>query len=155
MPPCVKVVGSEERKRTLTPLALRERYSVLNEPGLPVVNAMERTEVKINTISEQLGLSWAELARELHFSVDDINRIRVENPNSLLDQSTALLNLWATRESRRAKMETLCTALKNIDRADIVTALEAAQPTPAPQRRAPVALATVTPPCCRPASSTH
>lgn len=24
-----------------------------------VVNAMERTEVKINTISEQLGLSWA------------------------------------------------------------------------------------------------
>lgn len=97
-----------------------------------------------------------ELARELHFSVDDINRIRVENPNSLLDQSSALLNLWATRESRRAKskssptrpglsgtfvdscdaaadlflsVETLCTALKNIDRADIVTALEAAQPT--------------------------
>uniref|UniRef100_A0A673Z602 Ankyrin 1 n=1 Tax=Salmo trutta TaxID=8032 RepID=A0A673Z602_SALTR len=34
MPPCVKVVGSEERRRTLTPLALRERYSVLNEPGL-------------------------------------------------------------------------------------------------------------------------
>lgn len=29
-----QVVGSEERKRTLTPLALRERYSVLNEPGL-------------------------------------------------------------------------------------------------------------------------
>lgn len=28
-----QVVGSEERKRTLTPLALRERYSVLNEPG--------------------------------------------------------------------------------------------------------------------------
>uniref|UniRef100_A0A8C8EN64 ZU5 domain-containing protein n=1 Tax=Oncorhynchus tshawytscha TaxID=74940 RepID=A0A8C8EN64_ONCTS len=34
MPPCVKVVGSEERRRTLTPLALRERYSMLNEPGL-------------------------------------------------------------------------------------------------------------------------
>lgn len=29
-----QVVGSEERKRTLTPLALRERYSVLNEPCL-------------------------------------------------------------------------------------------------------------------------
>ncbi|XP_057675824.1 ankyrin-1 isoform X7 [Corythoichthys intestinalis] len=124
MPPCIKVVGSEERRRTLTPLALRERYSALNEPGLATVNAMERTEVKINMISEQLGLSWAELARELQFGVDDINRIRVENPNSLLDQSAALLNLWAGREGKRAKMESLYTALKNIDRADIVSSLE-------------------------------
>lgn len=92
------------------------------------VNAVERTEVKINLISEQLGLSWAgqcwdqgvllplhpahllssffpltELARELQFSVEDINRIRVENPNSLLDQSSALLNLWASREDKWAK----------------------------------------------------
>ncbi|XP_034085165.1 ankyrin-1 isoform X7 [Gymnodraco acuticeps] len=124
MPPCVKVVGSEERRRTLTPLALRERYSALNEPGVATVNAMERTELKINLISEQLGLSWAELARELQFGVDDINRIRVENPNSLLDQSSALLNLWAGREGKRAKMESLYTALKNIDRADIMTSLE-------------------------------
>ncbi|KAK5851843.1 hypothetical protein PBY51_023364 [Eleginops maclovinus] len=128
MPPCVKVAGSEERRRTLTPLALRERYSALNEPGVATVNAMERTELKINLISEQLGLSWAELARELQFGVDDINRIRVENPNSLLDQSSALLNLWASREGKRAKMESLYTALKNIDRADIITSLEGQPP---------------------------
>uniref|UniRef100_UPI003AB02D68 uncharacterized protein ank1b n=1 Tax=Centroberyx gerrardi TaxID=166262 RepID=UPI003AB02D68 len=132
MPPCVKVVGSEERRRTLTPLALRERYSALNEPGVATVNAMERTEIKINIISEQLGLSWAELARELQFGVDDINRIRVENPNSLLDQSSALLNLWASREGKRAKMESLYGALKNIDRSDIVTSLESQAPQPAP-----------------------
>ncbi|XP_044029827.1 ankyrin-1-like isoform X4 [Siniperca chuatsi] len=132
MPPCVKVIGSEERRRTLTPLALRERYSALNEPGVATVNAMERTEIKINIISEQLGLSWAELARELQFGVDDINRIRVENPNSLLDQSSALLNLWASREGKRAKMESLYTALRNIDRADIVTSLEGQAPQPAP-----------------------
>ncbi|XP_064163969.1 ankyrin-1 isoform X2 [Anguilla rostrata] len=124
MPPCIKVLGSEERRRTLTPLALRERYSTLNEPALASLNAMERTEIKISLISEQLGLSWAELARELQFSVDDINRIRVENPNSLLDQSSALLNLWATREGKRAKMESLYGALRNIDRTDIVTSLE-------------------------------
>ncbi|XP_026195709.1 ankyrin-1 isoform X3 [Anabas testudineus] len=132
MPPCVKVVGSEERRRTLTPLALRERYSALNEPSVATVNAMERTEIKINIIAEQLGLSWAELARELQFGVDDINRIRVENPNSLLDQSSALLNLWASREGKRAKMESLYTALRNIDRADIVTSLEGPAPQPAP-----------------------
>ncbi|RVE65642.1 hypothetical protein OJAV_G00118420 [Oryzias javanicus] len=130
MPPCVKVAGSEERRRTLTPLALRERYSALNDPAAVTVNAMERTEIKINIISEQLGLSWAELARELHFGVDDINRIRVENPNSLLDQSSTLLNLWASREGKKAKMESLYTALKNIDRADIVASLEG-QPPPA------------------------
>uniref|UniRef100_A0A8C8CPW2 Ankyrin 1, erythrocytic b n=1 Tax=Oncorhynchus tshawytscha TaxID=74940 RepID=A0A8C8CPW2_ONCTS len=122
MPPCVKVVGSEERRRTLTPLALRERYSMLNEPGLG--KSYHRTELKISLISEQLGLSWAELARELHFGVDDINRIRVENPNSLLDQSSALLNLWAGREGKRAKMESVYGALKNIDRSDIVSSVE-------------------------------
>lgn len=37
--------------------------------------------------------------------MDDINKIRVENPNSLLEQSSALLNLWATREGKRAKSE--------------------------------------------------
>uniref|UniRef100_A0A8C9NX06 Ankyrin 1 n=1 Tax=Serinus canaria TaxID=9135 RepID=A0A8C9NX06_SERCA len=44
-----------------------------------------------------------ELARELQFGVDDINRIRVENPNSLLEQSIALLNLWASREGKNVK----------------------------------------------------
>ncbi|XP_071379248.1 ankyrin-1a isoform X1 [Centroberyx affinis] len=128
MPPCIKIVGSEDRRRTLTPLALRERYSALNEPALASMSAMERTELKMALIAEQLGLSWAELARELQLSVDDINKIRVENPNSLLEQSSALLNLWATREGKRAKMESLYTALKSIDRMDIVNMLEGQPP---------------------------
>lgn len=53
----------------------------------------------------RLLLFYTELARELQLSVDDINKIRVENPNSLLEQSSALLNLWATREGKRAKSE--------------------------------------------------
>ncbi|XP_024909485.1 LOW QUALITY PROTEIN: ankyrin-1-like [Cynoglossus semilaevis] len=128
MPPCIRIMGSEDRRRTLTPLALRERYSALNEPAMASMSAMERTELKMAVIAEQLGLSWAELARELQLSVDDINKIRVENPNSLLEQSSALLNLWATREGKRAKMESLYTALKSIDRMDIVSMLEG-QPT--------------------------
>uniref|UniRef100_A0A6Q2X8M0 Ankyrin 1, erythrocytic b n=1 Tax=Esox lucius TaxID=8010 RepID=A0A6Q2X8M0_ESOLU len=36
-----------------------------------------------------------------------VNTIRVENPNSLLDQSSALLNLWASREGKRAKSESV------------------------------------------------
>uniref|UniRef100_A0A8C7QJH9 ZU5 domain-containing protein n=1 Tax=Oncorhynchus mykiss TaxID=8022 RepID=A0A8C7QJH9_ONCMY len=34
MPPCIKAAGSEDRRRTLTPLALRERYSAMNEPAM-------------------------------------------------------------------------------------------------------------------------
>uniref|UniRef100_A0A4W6GCI0 Ankyrin 1 n=1 Tax=Lates calcarifer TaxID=8187 RepID=A0A4W6GCI0_LATCA len=75
------------------------------------MSAMERTELKMAVIAEQLGLSWAELARELQLSVDDINKIRVENPNSLLEQSSALLNLWATREGKRAKSDGVMWAL--------------------------------------------
>uniref|UniRef100_A0A3Q2QV43 Ankyrin-1 n=1 Tax=Fundulus heteroclitus TaxID=8078 RepID=A0A3Q2QV43_FUNHE len=134
MPPCIKIIGSDDRRRTLTPLALRERYSALNEPAMGKrLSAMERTELKMAVIAEQLGLSWAELARELQLSVDDINRIRVENPNSLLEQSSALLNLWATREGKRAKMESLYTALKNIDRMDIINMLEGHPPQPVRQ----------------------
>lgn len=104
----VQIIGSEDRRRTLTPLALRERYSALNEPAMgrristfPLwrsprfyfclstvfyvqlnynpgfngqdvelwsdfglvcaasMSAMERTELKMAVIAEQLGLSWA------------------------------------------------------------------------------------------------
>ena len=52
-------------------------------------------------------MSPRELARELQFGVDDINRIRVENPNSLLEQSIALLNLWVSREGKSVRSEYL------------------------------------------------
>uniref|UniRef100_A0A669C1I4 Ankyrin 1 n=1 Tax=Oreochromis niloticus TaxID=8128 RepID=A0A669C1I4_ORENI len=92
MPPCIKV-------KIIKHLSFIFMFSAAS------MSAMERTELKMAVIAEQLGLSWAELARELQLSVDDINKIRVENPNSLLEQSSALLNLWATREGKRAKRE--------------------------------------------------
>uniref|UniRef100_A0A672U052 Ankyrin 1 n=1 Tax=Strigops habroptila TaxID=2489341 RepID=A0A672U052_STRHB len=52
-------------------------------------------------------VSPPELARELQFGVDEINRIRVENPNSLLEQSLALLNLWVSREGKSVNSEYL------------------------------------------------
>uniref|UniRef100_A0A2K5F2M8 Ankyrin-1 n=1 Tax=Aotus nancymaae TaxID=37293 RepID=A0A2K5F2M8_AOTNA len=122
MPPCTKGNGAEDRRRTLTPLALR--YSILSESTPGLLSGTDQAEMKMAIISEHLGLSWAELARELQFSVEDINRIRVENPNSLLEQSVALLNLWVIREGQNAKMENLCSALRSIDRGEIVNMLE-------------------------------
>ncbi|XP_019504782.1 PREDICTED: ankyrin-1 [Hipposideros armiger] len=122
MPPCIKASGVDDRRRTLTPLALR--YSILSESTQGFLSGTDRADMKMAIISEHLGLSWAELARELQFSVEDINRIRVENPNSLLEQSAALLNLWVIREGKNAKMENLFAALRNIDRSEIVNMLE-------------------------------
>ncbi|XP_054373467.1 ankyrin-1-like isoform X8 [Molothrus ater] len=124
IPPCSKGSGSDERRRTLTPLSLRERYSILSETSFGSLSSTDKADQKMVDIAEQLGLSWAELARELQFGVDDINRIRVENPNSLLEQSIALLNLWASREGKNVKIENLYTALRNIDRSEIVNMLE-------------------------------
>ncbi|XP_007960499.3 ankyrin-1 isoform X12 [Chlorocebus sabaeus] len=121
MPPCSKGSGAEDRRRTPTPLALR--YSILSESTPGLLSGTDQAE-KMAVISEHLGLSWAELARELQFSVEDINRIRVENPNSLLEQSVALLNLWVIREGQNTDMENLCTALQSIDRGEIVNMLE-------------------------------
>lgn len=44
----------------------------------------------------------SELARELDFSVDEINFIRVENPNSLTAQSFMLLKKWVHRDGKNA-----------------------------------------------------
>lgn len=43
-----------------------------------------------------------ELARELEFSEDDIQLVRSENPNSLQEQSHALLQRWVEREGKHA-----------------------------------------------------
>lgn len=43
-----------------------------------------------------------ELASELGFDEEQVNRIRVKNPNSLQDQSHALIRQWTKREGTNA-----------------------------------------------------
>ena len=50
----------------------------------------------------QRGPSLPELARELDFTEEQIHQIRVENPNSLQDQSHALLKYWLERDGKLA-----------------------------------------------------
>uniref|UniRef100_A0A8C2BB80 Ankyrin 2 n=1 Tax=Cyprinus carpio TaxID=7962 RepID=A0A8C2BB80_CYPCA len=57
---------------------------------------------RLAVIADHLGFSWSELARELEFSEVQINQIRNENPNSLQDQSHALIRLWKEREGKNA-----------------------------------------------------
>uniref|UniRef100_A0A9J8A223 Ankyrin 3 n=1 Tax=Cyprinus carpio carpio TaxID=630221 RepID=A0A9J8A223_CYPCA len=84
----------------------------------------ERTDARMAIVADHLGLSWTELAREMEFSVDEINQIRVENPNSLTAQSFMLLKKWVSRDGKNATTDALTAVLTKINRLDIVTLLE-------------------------------
>ncbi|XP_055360032.1 ankyrin-3-like isoform X17 [Betta splendens] len=84
----------------------------------------ERTDLRIAIVADHLGLSWTELARELDFSVEEINFIRVENPNSLTAQSFMFLKKWVHRDGKNATTDALTAVLTKINRLDIVTLLE-------------------------------
>ncbi|XP_016296457.1 ankyrin-3-like isoform X13 [Sinocyclocheilus anshuiensis] len=84
----------------------------------------ERTDVRMAIVADHLGLSWTELAREMEFSVDEINQIRVENPNSLTAQSFMLLKKWVSRDGKNATTDALTAVLTKLNRLDIVTLLE-------------------------------
>ncbi|XP_058882470.1 ankyrin-3-like isoform X34 [Acipenser ruthenus] len=101
-----------ERRHTFASLALR--------PESPC----ERTDLRMAIVADHLGLSWTELAREMDFSVDEINHIRVENPNSLIAQSFMLLKKWVSRDGKNATTDALTAVLTKINRMDIVTLLE-------------------------------
>ncbi|KAM5323534.1 ankyrin-3 isoform 3-T3 [Glossophaga mutica] len=113
-----------DRRQSFASLALRKRYSYLNEPGMSPQSPCERTDIRMAIVADHLGLSWTELARELNFSVDEINQIRVENPNSLISQSFMLLKKWVTRDGKNATTDALTSVLTKINRIDIVTLLE-------------------------------
>ncbi|KAI4883819.1 hypothetical protein NFI96_033231 [Prochilodus magdalenae] len=84
----------------------------------------DRREGRLAVMADHLGFSWTELARELEFGEEQINHIRAENPNSLQDQSHALLRLWTEREGTNATERTLITKLTKINRMDIVHLIE-------------------------------
>ncbi|XP_026868914.2 ankyrin-2b isoform X3 [Electrophorus electricus] len=84
----------------------------------------DRKESRLAVIADHLGFSWTELARELEFDEEQINQIRAENPNSLQDQSHALISLWTEREGTNATESTLIAKLTKINRMDIVHLIE-------------------------------
>ncbi|XP_055364942.1 ankyrin-2 isoform X2 [Betta splendens] len=84
----------------------------------------DRKEETLAIIADLLGFSWTELARELEFSEDDIQLVRTENPNSLQEQSHALLQHWVEREGKHATEDCLVKRLTKINRMDIVHLIE-------------------------------
>ncbi|XP_056651836.1 ankyrin-3 isoform X11 [Monodelphis domestica] len=110
--PAHKKTEKADRRQSFASMALR--------PQSPC----ERTDIRMAIVADHLGLSWTELARELNFSVDEINQIRVENPNSLIAQSFMLLKKWVTRDGKNATTDALTSVLTKINRIDIVTLLE-------------------------------
>ncbi|XP_061915145.1 ankyrin-3-like isoform X22 [Entelurus aequoreus] len=113
-----------ERRHTFASLALRKRYSYLTDPAASPQSPCERTDLRMAIVADHLGLSWTELAREMNFTVDEINHVRLENPNSLTAQSFMLLKKWVSREGKNATTDSLTAVLTKVNRMDIVNLLE-------------------------------
>ncbi|XP_077462006.1 uncharacterized protein ank2a isoform X2 [Stigmatopora argus] len=84
----------------------------------------DRKDEALAIIADLLGFSWTELARELEFNEDEIQFIRSHNPNSLQEQSHALLQRWVEREGKHATEDCLIKKLTKINRMDIVHLIE-------------------------------
>ncbi|XP_053474927.1 ankyrin-2 [Ictalurus furcatus] len=80
----------------------------------------DRKEEILSIIADLLGFSWTELAKELEFNENEVQQVRAENPNSLQEQSTALLQRWTEREGKHATEDCLIKKLTKINRMDIV-----------------------------------
>ncbi|XP_061082211.1 ankyrin-3 isoform X1 [Conger conger] len=125
----VEQAGSERRRSRRT--VGKEGSQVAGPHVAPIAeikpspqSPCERTDLRMAIVADHLGLSWTELAREMDFSVDEINHIRVENPNSLTAQSFMLLKKWVNRDGKNATTDALTAVLTKINRMDIVTLLE-------------------------------
>ncbi|XP_076869067.1 ankyrin-2 isoform X2 [Brachyhypopomus gauderio] len=104
-----------------------QRISVSSSPDQSKVDwhdDADRKEETLTIIADLLGFSWTELARELEFSDDEVKQVRLEKPNSLQEQSAALLQRWAEREGKHASEECLIKRLTKINRMDIVHLIE-------------------------------
>ncbi|XP_078453869.1 uncharacterized protein LOC144720730 isoform X12 [Lampetra planeri] len=114
------------RRQPYTSLALRKHYGSLNALGLLTAghSPSEKTSLRLSEIAGHLGISWPELARELSFHEDQINRIRMENPISVAEQGHELLRQWTAHDGPAATVEKLKVALTRIHRLDIVSLVE-------------------------------
>ncbi|XP_040588515.1 ankyrin-3 isoform X1 [Mesocricetus auratus] len=120
--PSVTTKSARHKRTEATPLKSKSGKAGSRRTGPQ--SPCERTDIRMAIVADHLGLSWTELARELNFSVDEINQIRVENPNSLISQSFMLLKKWVTRDGKNATTDALTSVLTKINRIDIVTLLE-------------------------------
>ncbi|TSN95660.1 Ankyrin-2 [Bagarius yarrelli] len=85
-----------------------QRLSDSSSPDHSQVNwnsDVDRKEEILSITADLLGFSWTELAKELEFSENEVQQVRVENPNSLQEQSSALLQRWSEREGKQATVQ--------------------------------------------------
>ncbi|XP_072351976.1 ankyrin-2b isoform X27 [Scyliorhinus torazame] len=107
-----------------------EEVTGIQDKSVDALEDSERAEQRLYLIADHLGFSWTELARDLDFTEEQIHQIRIENPNSLVDQSQALLKYWMERDGKCASDEKLMETLTKINRMDIISLLETTQTSP-------------------------
>uniref|UniRef100_G3UEE5 Ankyrin 2 n=1 Tax=Loxodonta africana TaxID=9785 RepID=G3UEE5_LOXAF len=122
--PIYTKIDKYDRRDFYTLAQSKKNFSTVTRPSVDPQDEQERIEERLAYIADHLGFSWTELARELDFTEEQIHQIRIENPNSLQDQSHALLKYWLERDGNHATDTSLIECLTKINRMDIVHLME-------------------------------
>ena len=69
------------------------------------------TRDQCNALAKLISKNWQDVARKLSFSEQDINSIKVGNPQNPADESLEMLHQWLDREGSEATVSILCKAL--------------------------------------------
>ncbi|XP_050393549.1 titin isoform X4 [Patella vulgata] len=87
--------------------------------GIIVKDTIRRSQMRLNDIADHVRGDWVVLAQQLGIRMTDVNSIK-NDYNNVNDQALAMLQLWVQREGNRATGNELESALRSINREDVI-----------------------------------
>ncbi|KAK3742700.1 hypothetical protein RRG08_025644 [Elysia crispata] len=98
---------------------IRNRHDFLRGKGLVIQDSVNRAELKLTDIADLVQGDWVVLAQQLHISISDINHIK-NDYKTVGDQALAMLHFWVEKNGDKATGNELESALRRINRDDVV-----------------------------------
>ncbi|RUS75573.1 hypothetical protein EGW08_016667, partial [Elysia chlorotica] len=89
------------------------------DPSAVIQDSVNRAELKLTDIADLVQGDWVVLAQQLKISISDINHIK-NDYKTVGDQALAMLHFWVEKNGDRATGNELESALRRINRDDVV-----------------------------------
>ncbi|XP_076361546.1 uncharacterized protein LOC143252767 isoform X7 [Tachypleus tridentatus] len=110
-----------ERKPVTTEvLKIENKYDFIQKTGPTKLEHIQHADLHLSDIAQGLNHDWIQLAGQLDVPKSDVNSIKKEHPNDMIQQALVMLRLWIHRSYPKATGNSLEKALREINREDIV-----------------------------------
>ncbi|CAG5123842.1 unnamed protein product, partial [Candidula unifasciata] len=98
---------------------VRHRHDSLRAQELVIQDTVNQAEMKLSDVADTVQGDWVVLAQQLQISISDINHIK-NDYKTVGDQALAMLHFWAQKSGEKATGTQLESALRRINRDDVV-----------------------------------